>query len=234
MEKTPKNDASAGLDRQISENLRRVFEEDPKRKMPDRLMELIEIIRRQDQPGDHSEEQLRSDIIAHLPRLTWFARSLTKNASAAEDLVQDTALKALSNLDKFKPGTNLRAWLFTILRNQFYSTKRKGKWEVEDAEGAQAARLVQLPDQEPRMALQEFRAAFLGLPDDQREALFLVGVSGFSYEEAAETCGCAIGTVKSRVNRGRAKLSAALDIDKGTPIETDAIALGALAQSRAS
>lgn len=231
----PKSDQNveAGLDRQIRENLRRVFDED-RNALPERLAELIDIIRRQEQTGEESEEQLRSDIIEQLPRLTWFARSLTRNASAAEDLVQDTALKALSNLDKFKVGTNLRAWLFTILRNQFYSSKRKGKWEVEDVEGVQAARLVQLPDQEPRIALEEFRVAFMALPDDQREALFLVGVSGFSYEEAAETCGCAIGTVKSRVNRGRAKLTAALDIEKGTPIETDSIALGAFTQSRVS
>jgi RNA polymerase sigma-70 factor, ECF subfamily len=220
------------IDRQIRENLRRVFEDVPRGDLSGQLSDLIEIIRRQDTHGDERGD-IKSEIIDQLPNLTRFARSLTRSASSAEDLVQDTVLRALSNLDKFKPGTNLRAWLFTILRNQFYSSKRKGKWEVEDTEGAQAARLVQIPDQEPHMALEEFRSAFRELPPDQREALVLVGISGLSYEEAADTCNCAIGTVKSRVNRARQKLAIALDLQKGSPIETDSISLGAMSQVRA-
>lgn len=220
------------IDRQIRENLRRVFEDDRNSGLTGRLNELIEIIRHQDAQGEGAGD-IKFEIIAQLPNLTRFARSLTRSSSSAEDLVQDTVLRALSNLDKFKPGTNLRAWLFTILRNQFYSSKRKGKWEVEDAEGAQAARLVQIPDQEPHMALEEFREAFRGLPPDQREALVLVGISGLSYEEAAETCDCAVGTVKSRVNRARQKLAIALDLQKGSPIEADPISLGAISHARA-
>jgi RNA polymerase sigma-70 factor, ECF subfamily len=233
MSKKNETEGAEGLDRQIRENLRRVFEDDSRAALlPDRIAELIERIREQDADRDRSAASVGEDVIAQVPNLLGFARSLTRNADQAEDLVQDTVLKALSNLDKFRPGTNLRAWLFTILRNQFYSTKRKGKWEVEDAEGKLAARLVQIPDQEPRMAFEEFRRVFNGLPSDQREALMLVGVSGFSYEEAAETCGCAVGTIKSRVNRGRTRLARELDMARNAPIEVDAAVLGAVTQSR--
>jgi RNA polymerase sigma-70 factor, ECF subfamily len=229
----PTDDEGFGaLDRQIRENLRKVFENDGRGQLPGRIADLIEKIRDQDRDRDRSTAGVRDDIIEQVPNLLGFARSLTRNADQAEDLVQDTVLKALSNLDKFRIGTNLRAWLFTILRNQFYSTKRKAKWEIEDAEGKQAAKLVQIPDQEPRMAFEEFRKVFNGLPADQREALILVGVSGFSYEEAAETCGCAVGTIKSRVNRGRTRLARELDMVRSAPIEIDAAALGAVAHSR--
>jgi RNA polymerase sigma-70 factor (ECF subfamily) len=233
MTRKTENESADALDRQIRENLRRVFDEDGVTQLPSRLAELIDRIREQDQKKDGAASALHEDIIAQVPNLLGFARSLTRSADQAEDLVQETMLKALSNLDKFRVGTNLRAWLFTILRNQFYSTKRKGKWEVEDVEGKQAARLVQIPDQEPHIAFIEFRRAFEALPADQREALVLVGVSGFSYEEAAETCGCAVGTIKSRVSRGRSRLARELDIEKGTPIAIDPTALGAAAQTRA-
>ncbi|MCR8723863.1 RNA polymerase sigma factor [Frigidibacter sp. ROC022] len=148
----------------------------------------------------------RNELIDHLPALRAFAVSLTRDGVAADDLVQDAVVKAWRNIDRFQPGTNLRAWLFTILRNTFYSDRRKARREVGDADGALAATLTEKPRHDGALALTDFLAAFQTLPDEQREALILVGASGFSYEEAAETTGVAVGTVKSRVNRARARL----------------------------
>lgn len=209
-----------GLDQQIRENLRRVFEEDRDTSPDDRFSRLIEEIRKQDKHHNTALNDVRSEIIDTLPDLRGYARSLTRDPVSAEDLVQETVVKALSNIEKFKIGTNLQAWLFTILRNHFYSIKRKVKREVEDGDGVEASKLIQVPNQEASLELKEFRAAFQELPTDQREALILVGVSGFSYEEAAETCGCAIGTIKSRVNRGRIKLAEVLGLSDDVTIET--------------
>ena len=148
-----------------------------------------------------------------LPSLRAFARSLAHNAAQADDLVQDTLVKALANVDRFEPGTNLRAWLFTILRNHYYSQLRKLKREVEDADGKFAARIAVRPEQDGSVDLEDFKAAFAQLAPDHREVLTLVGASGCSYEEAAAICGCAVGTIKSRVNRARRKLSDLLGLD---------------------
>ena len=110
----------------------------------------------------------------------------------------------------------MRAWLFTIQRNAFYSHARKRKWEVEDVDGAHAARLPQKPQQDGALDLADFKAAFAELPEDQREALTLVGAAGFTYDEAAEICGCATGTVKSRVNRARTRLAELLGLNDET------------------
>ena len=162
--------------------------------------------------GAKSGDSPRDELVDHLPALRAFALSLTREGASADDLVQDTIVKAWTNMDKFQPGTNLRAWLFTILRNTFYSARRKTKREVSDADGIHAARLATRPEHDGRLALNDFRVAFEKLPDEQREALILVGASGFSYEEAAEICGCAVGTIKSRVSRARNRLQVALDI----------------------
>jgi len=154
----------------------------------------------------------RDEIVDHLPAMRAFALSLTRNGTAADDLVQDTIVKAWKNIDKFSAGTNMRAWLFTILRNTFYSDRRKSKREVADVDGAMAATLSQKPDHDGRMALADFEAVFTELPSEQREALMLVGAMGFSYEEAAETCEVAVGTIKSRVNRGRLRLTELLGL----------------------
>lgn len=161
----------------------------------------------------------RDELVAHLSAMRAFALSLSRNSAAADDLVQDTLVKAWSNIDKFQPGTNLRAWLFTILRNTFYSNRRKSKREVADADGAFAAGLAEKPAHDGRLQMSDFRNAFARLPDEQREALILVGAEGFSYEEAARMCGCAIGTIKSRANRGRAKLADLLQIEHGDELE---------------
>jgi RNA polymerase sigma-70 factor (ECF subfamily) len=158
----------------------------------------------------------RDAILATVPSLRAFAVSLCGNLDRADDLVQETLTRALANIDSFRPGTNMAAWLFTILRNQFRSEYRKRRREVEDADGAHAQTLQAPAEQLARVEFGELREALSKLPDDQREALVLVGASGFSYEEAANICGCAVGTIKSRVNRARTHLAQLMSI-----VETD-------------
>ncbi len=164
---------------------------------------------------------LRDIMLAAVPSLRAFGISLCGNVDRADDLVQETLLRALANIDSFQPGTNMSAWLFTILRNLFRSEYRKRRREVEDADGSYAETLKTQPEQTSRVEFEEFRVALSKLPDDQREALVLVGASGFSYEEAAEICGCAVGTIKSRVNRARTRLSGLLSIDNADDFGPD-------------
>src|SRR6478736_6248685 len=156
---------------------------------------------------------IRDQVLATVPSLRAFAISLSGNIDRADDLVQETLLRALAHIDSFEPGTNMPAWLFTILRNLFRSEYRKRRREVEDAEGRYADTLKSNPEQTGRVEFQEFRTALEKLPADQREALILVGASGFAYEDAAAICGCAVGTIKSRVNRARTRLGALLYVD---------------------
>jgi RNA polymerase sigma-70 factor (ECF subfamily) len=150
--------------------------------------------------------QFKKDLIAAIPRLRALAVSLCGNVDRADDLVQETLTKALLNSASFQPGTNLMAWLFTVLRNAFYSEIRKRRREVADVDGKYEASLAAKADQDLHMEFLDFRDALQKLPPDQREALILVGASGLSYEEAAEICKCAIGTIKSRVSRARRSL----------------------------
>ncbi len=174
----------------------------------------------------------RSELVNHLPALRAFALSLTREGASADDLVQDTIVKAWTHIDKFQPGTNLRAWLFTILRNTFYSARRKTRREVSDTDGIHAARQAARPEHDGRLALNDFRKAFEQLPDEQREALILVGASGFSYEEAAGMTGVAVGTVKSRANRGRRRLAELLHLENGEELAmTDNATLAVMAQN---
>ena len=177
------------------------------------------------------DQLLARQLADEVPNLRAFARSLTINRAQADDLVQETILKAWSRSANFEPGTNLRAWLFTILRNTFLSAVAKSKREVEDANGARAARTVGLPPQGVIPELIDFKRAFVRLPGDQREALVLVGAEGFSYDEAAAVCGCAVGTVKSRVNRGRRALALMLGIENGDLAASDKVSLAVLAAS---
>jgi RNA polymerase sigma-70 factor (ECF subfamily) len=149
----------------------------------------------------------KQDMLAAVPRLRAFASALCGRSDAADDLVQETLVKAWANLSSFEPGTNMIGWLYTILRNEFYGQLRKRRREVDDPEGHYAARLVTHATQDMHMQFLDFRSALFRLAPDHREALMLVGASGLSYEEAAGVCGCAVGTMKSRVNRARAKLS---------------------------
>ena len=150
---------------------------------------------------------LRDELLRAIPNLRAFAMSLCGDATRADDLVQETLVKAWDNLASFQEGTNLKAWLFTILRNFFFSEHRKRRREVEDADGHLSAQLSVQPEQLGHMDFEDFRKALHKLPTDQREALILVGAEGFSYEEAAVISGCAVGTIKSRVNRARIRLS---------------------------
>jgi RNA polymerase sigma-70 factor, ECF subfamily len=164
---------------------------------------------------------LRDSLVAEMGSLRAFAVSLCGDKERADDLVQETLFKAWNHLDSFKEGTNLKAWLFTILRNTYFSERRKRRREVEDADGSYAARLATQPAQHGHMDMQDFRAALTKLPDDQREALVLVGAAGFSYEEAAEISGCAVGTIKSRVNRARNRLAGMLGLDEVESLEAE-------------
>lgn len=150
-----------------------------------------------------------------------FARTLARDASQADDLVQETLMKAWANRDKFAEGTNLRAWLFTILRNTFYSAFRKTRREISDTDGEHAQKLATRPAQDHAMAMQDFETALAQLPDDQREAVVLVGAAGLSYDEAAEVLSVATGTVKSRVSRARARLGELLGVASGGDMVAD-------------
>lgn len=161
-----------------------------------------------------SDRQWRNDVVAQIPSLRAFAWSLSRNASDADDLVQEALIKAWSNRDKFTPGTNLRAWLFTILRNTWYTAVGKRKREVRDEDGHHAETLTVQPSQEWSCELSALQAALNDLPPDHREAIVMVGAAGLSYEEAAEISGCALGTIKSRVNRARNRLARALDVER--------------------
>lgn len=165
--------------------------------------------------------QIKADLIAVIPNLRAFAVSLCGNPDRADDLVQETLVKAWGNLDSFVEGTNLPAWLFTILRNFYYSEYRKRRREVADSDGAIATRLATAPAQNGHMDLLDLHGALQQLPNDQREALILIGASGLSYEEAATICRCAIGTMKSRVNRARNRLAEILSIHSSREIGRD-------------
>ncbi|WP_244410954.1 sigma-70 family RNA polymerase sigma factor [Nitrospirillum viridazoti] len=156
---------------------------------------------------DKREPEFRDEVLRLLPALRAFARSLTSNAADTDDLVQDCVVRAWSHADQFTPGTNLRAWLFTILRNRHYSIAKRRQREVADPDGFHTGRMMMEPAQEWGITGRELKVALAALPEDQREALILVGGAGVSYEEAAEICGCALGTIKSRVNRARTKLA---------------------------
>jgi|SRR5690606_14844737 RNA polymerase sigma-70 factor (ECF subfamily) len=174
----------------------------------------------------------RGDLLEAIPSLRAFAISLCRNADRADDLVQETLVKAWDKQDSFRPGTNLTAWLFTILRNEFYSQMRKRGREVQDSDGLMTARLAVPPAQHGQLDLEDFRTALDQLPQDQREAIILIGASGFSYEEAAQICGCAVGTIKSRVSRARARLQELLQISDGDSYGPDAIAIQVMSADR--
>jgi RNA polymerase sigma-70 factor, ECF subfamily len=156
---------------------------------------------------------IRDAMLSTVPSLRAFAISLCKDTDRADDLVQETLLRAWAHIESFVPGTNMAAWLFTILRNAFHSEMRKRRREVADTDGVYAGTLKSEPQQPVQRQFEELRAALVQLPVEQSEALLLIAASGFSYEEAARICGCAVGTIKSRVNRARERLADLLQID---------------------
>jgi RNA polymerase sigma-70 factor (ECF subfamily) len=153
-------------------------------------------------------KQELTDVVPHLRA---FARGLCGRPDMADDLVQETLLKAWAAQDRFEPGTSMRAWTFVILRNAYLTDMRRNRFRGEYDETA-AERILTAPaGQEQPIHLADMHRALLTLPPERREALLLVGAGGFSYEEAAQICGCAVGTIKSRVGRARAALSAMIE-----------------------
>jgi RNA polymerase sigma-70 factor (ECF subfamily) len=164
------------------------------------------------QDGSPLSDELRASLLKAIPHLRAFAISLTGKMDQADDLVQEAIMRGLSHLDKFTPGTDLQAWLFTILRNQFYTSVRKRRREVEDPDGVSAGMLSAPPEQHGRLDLDDLRTALGKLSVEQREVLLLVGAEGMSYEEAAAICGVKVGTIKSRMNRARIRLAELLGV----------------------
>jgi RNA polymerase sigma-70 factor, ECF subfamily len=157
------------------------------------------------------DEAFRRELVALIPHLRAFARTLSGDPTAADDLAQDAMMKAWDARTSFEMGTNMKAWTFMILRNQFYSEKRRSWRQTQLDQEAAERTLVAVDNPEAPVALDELRLGLAMLPIEQREALILVGAGGFAYEEAAEICECAVGTVKSRVSRARRALQGILE-----------------------
>jgi RNA polymerase sigma-70 factor (ECF subfamily) len=156
------------------------------------------------------EAAFRAELVALIPHLRAFARTLAGDPASADDLAQDALMKAWDARDSYRMGTNMKAWTFMILRNQFYSEKRRSWRQTQLDPDAAERTLMAVDDPEAPVALDELRLGLGMLPAEQREALILVGAGGFAYEEAADICGCAVGTVKSRVSRARRALQGIL------------------------
>ncbi|MCZ2158659.1 RNA polymerase sigma factor [Bartonella sp. 220] len=171
-------------------------------------------------------KNFKQELLSVLPALRAFALSLSGRHDKAEDLVQDTVMKAWAKQDSFEMGTNLKAWLFTILRNEFYSQMRKKGREVQDTDGILTQNVAVHPAQYGSLDLQDFKKALNMLSADQREAIILIGASGFSYEDAAAICGCAVGTIKSRVSRARNRLQELLKVNGESDYGPDAHSAG--------
>ena len=158
-----------------------------------------------------SDHKVTEEMVSLVPQLHTFARSLCRDGVRADDLVQEALLRAFNNIQRFKPGTNLKAWLFTIVRNEHYSQLRRRKFEAHDVSTDQLPEPSVPPDHDGELELRDLNRALAALSPGQRSALILVSASGFSYEEAATNCGCAVGTIKSRVARARTALLAMLE-----------------------
>ena len=174
------------------------------------------------------DAQIKQAMFAALPHLRAFAISLSGNIDRADDLVQETLLRALTHIHHFERGTNLQAWLFTILRNLFHSDYRKRRREVEDPDGIMASKVAVMPEQGAKLDFDDLRLAMAKLSPEQREALVLVGAEGLTYEEAAQICNTHIGTIKSRVNRARNRLAQLLGLDEAEDVGADRIARAVL------
>ena len=178
-----------------------------------------------------SDEQFKRELTAVIPHLRAFGRSLSGSRDLADELVQETLMKAWAARMRFQAGTNMRAWTFIILRNHFLSQMRRSRFKGEWDELVADRLLSAAAGQDKQVELGDLQRALLQLPQSQREALILVGAGGFAYEEAAEICGVAVGTIKSRVARGRTALEqimeeGALPSRRGQPVSED----GALAE----
>ena len=170
-----------------------------------------------ERPRPLDDAAFKEQLAQVIPHLRAFGRSLSGNRDTADDLVQETLLKAWAARQRFQAGTNMRAWTFIILRNLFLSQMRRSKFKGE-WDDLTADKLLAAPaSQDRHVELGDMQRALMELPETQREALILVGAGGFAYEEAAEICGCAVGTIKSRVARGRAALEQIMEDGKLKP-----------------
>lgn len=186
-------------------------------------------------------QMVTDDMVALVPQLHTFARSLCRDGVRADDLVQEALMRAINNVQRFKPGTNLKAWLFTIVRNEHYSQLRRNKFEAQGMDIELLPEPSVPPDHDGKLELRDLNRALASLSPGQRTALILVSVSGFSYEEAAEICGCAVGTIKSRVARaremllelleGRQPMAEPRDSEIIEEVSLESLPLGPLAQS---
>lgn len=192
----------------IGYHLRTLYAQEGINHCSTRFIDLIQQLSQHDTLADQTvnDQEFKHKLLKTLSSLKAFAMSLTGNHARSDDLVQETLLKAWQHRQKFQLGTNLNAWLFTILRNIFYSNHRKYIKELEDTEGAYALKLSVLPNQEDKLMIEDLQKNLNKLTYDQREALYLVGAEGITYEEAAEIMNCKIGTIKSRVSRARMRL----------------------------
>ncbi|MBN9479372.1 MAG: sigma-70 family RNA polymerase sigma factor [Bordetella sp.] len=162
-------------------------------------------------PPSADDGAFKAELVTLIPHLRAFARTLTGDPTSADDLAQEAMMKAWDARASYQMGTNMKAWTFMILRNQFYSEKRRSWRQTQLDQEAAERTLIAVDDPEAPVALDELRQALQTLPEEQREALILVGAGGFAYEEAAEICQCAVGTVKSRVSRARKAIQATLE-----------------------
>ncbi|MDB5663390.1 MAG: subfamily polymerase sigma-24 factor [Sphingomonas bacterium] len=187
------------------------------------MIEDVDSTDEQDEAGDAepvvehvslSDDEFKTELGRVIPHLRAFGRSLSGNRDLADDLVQETLLKAWAARKRFQAGTNMRAWTFIILRNLFLSQMRRARFKGEWDELTASKLLAAPASQDRHVELGDMQRALLHLPQPQREALILVGAGGFAYEEAAEICGCAVGTIKSRVARGRVALESLLSDGK--------------------
>ena len=167
--------------------------------------------------GRQAEDQFRMELLEALPHLRAFARGLCGRPDYADDLVQETTIKAWTARERYTPGTNMRAWTFAILRNHYLSELRRSKRQTDMEDDAVERMLVVEAGQEGPVHLADMQTALQKLSPERREAILLVGAGGFSYEEAAEISQCAIGTMKSRVSRARTELAKLLNEEPKQP-----------------
>jgi len=180
-----------------------------------------------------SDLEPRAALLKAIPHLRAFAISLTGDLDRADDLVQEAIMRGLTHIDQFEPGTNMQSWLFTILRNLFHTQHRRRKREVEDPDGIMASRVPVAPEQAGHLDWEDLQTALKALPVLQREALLLVAVEGFSYEEAAAICNTKMGTIKSRINRARVRLAELTGVEEMEDAGPDRVVKAALQQGPA-
>lgn len=220
-----------GVRLHLGQLLAETYRRDASAETSDRFAELMErLAKALDAQGAHDEAAFRAEFLEMVPRLHNFAMSLAKNPTLADDLVQDTLLRAWRSRTRFATGTNLGAWLFTIMRNAFYSHHRKDNRELSDSDGDLAERIATVPEQSGYVDLKDARLALERLSPSMQQALILVAIENLSYEEAAEVMQCRVGTVKSRVWRAREQLALILGYD-AAEIGADSMTLSALGGS---